>query len=297
MPLSDALRQHYLSFSTYTYPGPYIDYIESEIPDDPRKFGPLLRRNIIHRVTLKNGNTGSNADLRYGDMRNVPWWRQAEDDVLVTTAAMISELFRRDHRGLVLDRKEADRLVVTCRYVAVLTAAILKSKGIPARVRSGFESYAVPTPRVSCDHWITQYWSDVADRWFSIDVDCCLEDLDFDPFDLPKDKFEFAADSWLRVRGGSVDLARFYNGGGYTGLVILAWELLYDFHSLMNSEIYYLHTPAQLRIENFDKISKRQLSELDRLAELMLDPDQNYGALESIWQSDRELRLLTGGLL
>lgn len=297
MTLSAALRKHHLSFSTYTFPGPYNEYLKTVVPDDVREFGPLLRRNIIHRVTLKNGNTGSNSDLRYGDMRNVPWWRQAEDDVLVTSAAMLSELFRRDGRVLTSDRKEADRLVVTCRYVALLTAAILKSKGLPARVRSGFESYAVPEPGVSCDHWITQYWCESNDRWISVDVDCCLEDLDFDPFDIPYGKFEFAADCWLGVRDGSVDIARFQNGGGFTGLIILGWELLYDFHCLMNCEIYYLHTPAHLRFQAFEKISEEQLAELDNLARLMLAPDDNFVALQQIWGSSKQLRLLTGGLL
>lgn len=297
MTLDPDLLRHFNSFSTYTFPGPYQDYLKSELPNDVREFGPLLRRNIIHRVTLKNGNTGSNADLRYGDMREIPWWRQPEDDILVTSAAMLSELFRRNDKGLIPDRKETDRLIVTCRYVAALTATIFKSKGIPARVRSGFESYAAPTPGLSCDHWIVQYWSDYANRWVNVDVDCCLEDLLFDPFDIPDGQFELAAECWTGVRNGSIDLSRFHNGGGFTGLIILAWELIYDFHCLMNSEIYYLHTPSHLRFQTFEKISAEQLSELDHLANLMLTPDENFTELLKIWMSNRQLRLLTGGLL
>src|SRR5262249_41608774 len=139
----------------------------------------------IHRVVLKNGNTGSNADCRYGDMTKVPWWRQPEDDYLPTTSAMLAELFRRDERGFVHDRSEENKLILTCRFVAILMASILKSKGRPARVRSNFDPNTSPKPGTSCDHWITQYWDDVQKRWITIDVDCCLEALRFDPFDAP----------------------------------------------------------------------------------------------------------------
>lgn len=103
----------------------------------------LVRKQIIHRVTLKNGNTGSNEGLKYGDMTKVPWYRQPEDDILVTVAAMLAELYRRDERGFVIDRAEEDKLVLTCRFIAILMASILKSKNIPARVRSGFTPYFV----------------------------------------------------------------------------------------------------------------------------------------------------------
>lgn len=69
------------------------------------------------------------------------WWRQPEDDILVTVSAMLSELYRRDSRGFILDREPKDKLVLTCRFVAIMMATILKSKGIPARVRSGNTSY------------------------------------------------------------------------------------------------------------------------------------------------------------
>ena len=127
--MNEEVKNHFLAFSTYTFAGAYQAYLRDQLPSDIREFGPLIRKNIIHRVTLKNGNTGSNSDLRYGDMNNVPWWRQPEDDVLTTTGAMLSELFRRDSKGFVLVRHESARLIVTCRFVAILTASVFKSKG------------------------------------------------------------------------------------------------------------------------------------------------------------------------
>src|SRR3972149_574370 len=138
--MENKILDHYLEFSIYTNPGLYKKELR-KLPKDVRKIGDLVRRQIIHKTTLARGNTGTNADKRFGDMEKVPWYRQPEDDILVTASAMLAELYRRDRRGFVKDRKEEDKLVLTCRFVAILMASMLKSKGIPARLRSGNASY------------------------------------------------------------------------------------------------------------------------------------------------------------
>ena len=76
------ILDHYLKFSLFTDPGCYKSLLK-KIPDDIRKIGSLIRKQIIHRVTLRYGNTGSNEDFRYGDMDKIPWWRlRCEDDIL-----------------------------------------------------------------------------------------------------------------------------------------------------------------------------------------------------------------------
>lgn len=301
MKLEPKLKEHYLSFSTFTYPGLYRQKLINDLPDDIREIGLLIRKNFIHRTTLAAGNIGNNSDLRFGDMTKVPWWRQPEDDNLPTAAAMLAELYRRDERGLVPDRAVENKLVLTCRFVAILLAAILKSKGIPARVRSGNASYFPPHykfGKVSWDHWINQYWSDEQDRWVIIDVDGSLslaEDLD--PYDLPVGAFDFPGKAWLDVRAGKVDPDYFYNAGGERGAIVVAWSLFYDFHSLMNNEIIYLHGPEMVKMRSFPKLTQKQLEAIDELAELMLDPDANFDRLKHIWETKKESRLLSGALL
>lgn len=295
--MNSKISAHFLSFSTFTNPGLYGEKLASDLPDDIREIGHLIRRQIIHRVTLANGNTGSNADLRYGDMTKVPWWRQPEDDNLPTASAMLAELYRRDSRGFTVDRSEENKLIVTCRFVAILTASILKAKGKAARVRSGFTPYAAPEPGMSCDHWITQYWNDTQQRWITIDVDCCFEKLEFDPFDMPFEVFDWSADAWLNSRSGKMPQERFQNAGGFSGLMPVSWELFYDFHCLMNNEIIYLHSPDHVGIEKFKNLSENELSKIDQLAILMQDPDQNFDRLLNIWENQRDVRLLSGALL
>ncbi len=299
--MSSKILDFYLQFSQYTDPGPYKKLLQRSLPNNVREIGLLVRKQLIHRMTLKNGNTGSNKDLRYGDMTKVPWYRQPEDDVFITTSSMLAELFRRDRRGLTLDRSAENKLVLTCRFTAILMASLLKLKGIPARVRSGFSPYfeveGLPGGK-SDDHWINQYWDKKESRWVTIDVDGSLEDyLKFDPYDIPPGTFDFSPDAWLAVRGGKIDGQHFYNAGGTGGLIAIAWELFYDFHCLMSDEIIYHHTPEITHFRKFDKLSGKQLKEIDILAQFMLDPDKNFDALQNIWETKKEFRLVKGGLI
>ncbi len=298
--IDQKLLEHYLSFSTYTYPGLYEKILKSDLPTDIRAIGDLVRRQLIHRTTLEWGNVGTNADQKFGDMTKVQWWRQPEDDVLITAAAILAELYRRDKRGFIKERKEEDKLILTCRYVTILIASILKSKGIPCRVRAGHAPYLNmgTLGNVSTDHWINQYWNVKEKRWVTIDVDgsWSLHDR-FDPYDLPKRKFDFPADAWLNVRAGKDKASRFWNSGGTGGQVVLLWSLFYDFHCLMNNEVPYIHVPEIAFEKNFQKLSETELKEIDDLARLMQNPDEKFPMLKKIWETNKKFRLLKGGLL
>ncbi|MGD9639108.1 MAG: transglutaminase domain-containing protein [Alphaproteobacteria bacterium] len=297
--MQPSILDHYLNFSLFTYPGLYCEKLKKDLPNSIEEIGLLVRKQCIHRATLRNGNTGTNKDLRYGDMNKVPWFRQPEDDNLPSASAMISELYRRDEKGFTLNRKEENKIIVTCRFVAILTASILKSKGIPTRVRSGFAPYFMPNKlNKSFDHWINQYWSYQEKRWITIDVDGSLEDyISFNPYDIPDGVFDFAADAWIKSRNQEVSPERFFNAGNFEGLMPIAWELFYDFHSLMNSEIIYLHVPPMVNCENFPKISEMDLHKIDKLAEMMQKPDENFDELKKMWNTTKEFRILSGALL
>jgi len=300
--MNDKIKKHYLDFSTYTFPGLYQEKLKNDLPDDIREIGLLVRKNFIHRTTLSAGNTGTNADLKFGDMTKVPWWRQPEDDILVTTGAMLAELYRRDERGFVNDREVKNKLVLTCRFVAIMIASILKSKGIPARVRSGNAPYfdMGELGNVSTDHWINQYWSEQENRWITIDVDGSLSLKEkFDPYDIPNGKFDFPADAWLGIRAGKLDPKNFHNAKPENGAIVVLWSLFYDFHSLMNDEIIYIYGPAggYGGDEKFNKLTKEELEKIDNLARLMQKPDENFDELVKVWESEKDFRLLVGGLL
>lgn len=292
--MNSYLLNHYCQFGTFTNSGAYKEYLR-KLPDNVQKIGELVGHQIIHRVTLKDGNTRDNRDLRYGDMKEYPWYRlRCEDDVLPTAVSMIAELFRLDNRGFVPDRKVEHKLVVTCRFVAVLMASILKSKGIPCRVRSGFAPYFYRNQ--SWDHWINQYWSEKEQRWITFDADGFFDHLSFDQYDIPPDEFDWAASGWLGIRQGREEAEKFYNAGGYHGLMPVLWAVFYDFHSLMNNEILYLQSPSYIS-NKFETLTEEDFQEIDQLAQLMLNPDGNFDELLDIWHNKKKFRILNGPLI
>ncbi len=289
------LLHHYTQYGMFTNPGLYESYLQS-LPDDIEEIGKLIRWSLIHRTTLEWENGGTNTDLKFGDMKQVPWYRQAEDDNLVTTAAMLAELFRRDKRGFTMEMKVENKLILTCRFAAILMASILKSKGIPARVRSGFAGYW-DGAEVSSDHWITQYWNKKEKRWVTIDVDGSFHEVGFNLYDIPDGKFDYSADAWIGVRNGTIDGTHFWNAGGYEGLTAISLELFYDYHCLMNNEIIYLHHPSFINVQKFGKTGENWLKEIDALAALMQNPDENFDTLQKMWDEKKDFRIMKGGLL
>ena len=290
------IKNHYLATGPYTYPGIYNTYFVS-LPDDIPSLGYLICSQVIHRVTLKQGNTNANKDLLYGDMNLFPWHRmRCEDDIFLTAVSMTAELFRLDNRGFTIDRKTEHKLVVTCRYVSVLMSAILKAKGIPCRSRSGFAPYF--DENESGDHWINQYWDNHRGQWITFDADGFFskEELGFDQYDIPTNKFDWAADTWLAIRQGKVNGDRFVYAGGLKALKAAVRAVFYDFHSLMNNEISYKFQPAYID-EKFDMLTERELCKIDELCELMRNPDENFKALNELWNTCKKFRILNSPLV
>lgn len=296
--MNPTLKNHYLQTGPFTYAGPYKEYFQS-LPDDPRELGNLISHQIIHRVTLREGNANANADLRYGDMNEYPWYRsRCEDDMFLTAPAIAAELFRLDPWGFVPDRRVENKLVLTCRYVSVLVSAIYKAKGIPCRSRAGFAPYF--QPGVSMDHWINQVWNEKENRWQTMDADGFYDEaaMGLNQYDMKEEQFDWAAQAWLDIRGGKTDGRQFLyaDGLGTCSLKAVIRYLFYDFHALMNHEISYVFQPCYVD-GKFDSLTEKDFKELDELAKLLLSPDENFKALRNLWETNRKFRVLNSPLV
>lgn len=299
--MTEAMKRHYLEFGEFTYPGLYAEYFRS-LPDDPRELGDLISHQIIHRVTLAEGNKNANFDLRYGDLNRWPWYRSpCEDDIYLTAPAMAAGLFRMDGRGFVPDRAVEHKLVLTCRFVSVLVSSIYKAKGVPCRSRAGFAPYFQPGK--SLDHWINQVWSSGENRWTTFDADGFYEGLPVPvaQYDMRPEEFDWAAQAWLDIRQGRINGEKFLyaDGLGTNKLRAVGRYLVYDFHALMNHEISYVFQPRFMVDFLFhgEPLAKEELALLDGLAELLLDPDENFEKLCALWESERRLRELSSPLV
>lgn len=290
------ILEFYKKTSLYTDLGLYKDFAK-KLTNDINEICILQRMQIIHPFAFYDSNIRKQKECFWGDMTNVPITRlQYEDDLFPTALSMISELLRKDN-NYSKNRKAEDKIFVTCRGQAILLASILKAKGYSARVRSGFATY-IKDDGVNYDHWITEYYDNDKNRWVLVDADehCFIDEFDLN--DMPRDKFIFGAQAYLGMRKGKYKTEEIYYASdpvATLGLKASIRGLFYDFHSLMNDEIIFLHMPKYIEDKDFI-LSEEEYKELDNLAELLLNPDENFDKLLEIWNINTKFRIMYGAL-
>lgn len=301
--MREEILDFYLKTSVYTNYYPFEEYYKT-LPNNIKELAKLLHHQVIHRSELVRSYLGDASkydnELELKKLKEeYPWYRnRCDDDILMTAPAITAELFRQDPRGFTMGREVKDRVVITCRYVSVLLASILKAKGIPARCRSGYADYFLrDRGNVYYDHWIVQYYDRKENRWVNVDADNDYK-VDFNQCDFPDKEFKWIAKVWLDVRSGKDDFKKYIHGSRFNGLDNLAYALFFDFHALMNDEISYLFFPTSIDSKDeFFNLSEEELKKIDHLSELMLDPDKNFDELKYLFRNDKWLRAINSPLL
>src|ERR1700733_10804496 len=116
---------------------------------------------------------------------------------------MLERIVAEDSRPLTVAREPAGRLTGDCRHFTVLTVAMLRAQGTPARARCGFGGY-FGTGWFE-DHWVCEYWHVGHQRWQLLDaqvdgVQLGWFPIDFDLTDVPRDQFLVGGEAWRRIR-------------------------------------------------------------------------------------------------
>ncbi|MEV7339330.1 transglutaminase-like domain-containing protein [Streptomyces sp. NPDC093544] len=188
----------HLTQSVFSDPG---DLDTGDLPRDPGQLARLVRQLILHR------SEGWRFD------HAIPEERLHED----AEARYVTELLRilRERRDAPLTRPRApeERFVGTCRDFSLLLCSLLRATGTPARIRGGFATYFVEGFHE--DHWVTEYLLRDG-SWRLVDAQVLHDsyDLDFDPLDVPRDRFLIAGEAWRACRTGEADVRTF----GFSGL-------------------------------------------------------------------------------
>jgi hypothetical protein len=200
-----------------------------------------------------------------------------------------------DPRPLVNFRSMDKRLLGNCRDHSLLLAALLRHQGIPARTRCGFATYFMPDHFE--DHWVTEYWNQEQDRWVLVDaqldmIQCKVLGIDFDPLDVPRDRFIVAGKAWQMCRSGKQDPDKFGNCDMH-GLGLVRGNLVRDVAALNKMELLPWDCWGVILNEQLDHPD--DLCMLDELATLTAVDQPNIAAIRARYESDP--RLHVGGNL
>ena len=257
------------SFSRYTDPGEYARYFAS-IPDSISDVCRLIKSQLIHPAARERFKG------------QLPEDRTDEDRRFITVVDMLEALLERNASGLTEERPPSDRLIVSCRFHALLLASIMKYKAVPCRVRAGFASYLVNGKFI--DHWICEVWDQLLARWRLVDADIWMSlevlGVDFDPADVPRDKFVTAGSAWLAGRDSVID-PELYGIRDWWGMYYIRDQMSHDVECLRNNERTYTDLPV-VSTKPYDGMSLHELGEIDRTAEMLSSPDRNFRRILNI---------------
>lgn len=192
---------------------------------------------------------------------------------------------RQDGRPVATARPAGERVVGVCRHFTLLHVAMLRRQGVAARARCGFGAYFEKGKFL--DHWVTEYWNEAETRWILVDAQLDerqreLFTVDFDPLDVPRDRFLVAGDAWRLCRGGKADPGGFGILDMY-GLWFIASNVIRDVAALNNHEMLPWDVWGAMKQSDCEL----DLPFIDRLAELSHAPDRHFGELRAAYRDER----------
>jgi hypothetical protein len=280
----DAARQDMVDFykrpAAMTSGGEYAAMLAG-LPNDD---GALVR--IVQGLALHEYMASA-----YGV--TIPEQRRSESHIR-RIDRMLDRLLAEDARPLTVARTPEKRLVGVCHHFMLLLVAMLRAKGIPARGRCGFATYF--NPGYFEDHVVCEYWNAADARWIRLEPQSDevwrkMLKIDFDPLDVPPDRFLIAADAWVRCRARDADPSKFgIFKGDLRGLWFIAGSLVHDVAALNKMEMLQWDVWGAMPRPD-EPLQDDQLAFFDRLAALTRAPDSSFAELRNLYEQDDRLRL------
>ncbi len=221
------LLSYYAEPSPFTGIGRFIEEVEA-VGADAGDISKFVQGLLIHNAL------SSIYDVTFPEERTVEMQLHGVD-------ALFERAKKLNPSRLAEVRTPSQRVVVVCRHFATIFVAVMRSKGIPARVRCGFANYFEPGKHL--DHWVAEYWDQEIGRWVLVDaqVDDIQRrhfDIRLDTLDLPRDRFLVAGDAWKACRQGEVEANTFgVSGTENWGLIEVFGNVFQDLAALRKIEL------------------------------------------------------------
>jgi len=245
---------------------------------DPRQVAATVQNLLLHPVAANK--------------RKVPLPDEVKDDPPARTVRrLLSRLLVRDGRPLSRPREPTARCFGTCRDHALLACSLFREQCVPARLRVGFATYLEPD--FLEDHWVCEYWR--AGSWRLLDAEIDLPSaaglgIDFDPTDVPADRFLRSGEAWRRVAAGELPAARLgVSSSGIAGAWFAAGSVFRDMAVLTGRE-ELLPWDYWGQASNFcanGKVPDTWLPAIDELAALTISADVDLDILLRVY-ADRD---------
>jgi hypothetical protein len=273
-------QQYYATHSPMTHPGQYA-YLFDDLPDDIEALCQIVRGVYLHYMG------GSLTSYK------IPKKRMSEVD-LRSIEAILAQIIALDNRPLTAERPPQKRFVGCCRDSALLLCAMLRHKGIPARIHVGFATYfRVFGEGFHTGHVVTEYWDDAAAHWKLVDPEQSdkhikVNQIDFDVHDVPRDRFLVAGKAWQLCRDHQADAETF--GAAPDDFFRGWWALRHRiFHELayLNKTELLLWDSWNWMEYNFQP-SHADLARLDQVAALTLRDDLDE--VQAFYAADERFR-------
>ena len=198
----------------------------SKVPDDIAGICKFVQGNLIHSYWLEHYDVEADPLNKLTEMQT----RHAKDLVSLAMfkSAEPSHTFKKPNH----------RVISICRDFSLLVCAILRAKGVPARLRSGFATYLEQNHFE--DHWVCEYWN--GQGWVLVDaqldgVHQRILKFEFDPCDVPSSQFLVAGQAWKFARENSVPAEKF-GFADFKGLAFIKASLIRDLFALSKYEMH-----------------------------------------------------------
>ncbi|MBK9970530.1 MAG: transglutaminase domain-containing protein [Acidimicrobiaceae bacterium] len=235
-------------------------------------------------------------DLAAKDLYGVELTATQAGAVHERDAAALLELARTiDPRPLDQPRNPGERIGGRCNTYTLLTVALLRAAGVPARSRCGFGAYFVQG--FYEDHWVAEYWDPEERRWTMVDAqldDTWQRTIGMNasiPATVGPEQFLTAGHAWQAWRAGQLDADRC----GLTsidehGAFWIAGNLRLDLAALNKVEMLPWDVWG-LGWEPPEQPTSEMLASFDAIAALTIDPDHGLDDLLDRYESDPSFRM------
>jgi hypothetical protein len=206
-------------------------------------------------------------------------------------AGILDRVLALDAAPLSKPRPPEKRFVGNCRHFTVLTCALLRARGVPARARCGFGAWFGGSNFT--DHWVCEVWDEARSAWRLVDAQLDAPqreffEIAFDPLDVPRTQFIVGGDAWQRCRTGGVD-PQLFGVMDLRGLWFVRGNVVRDLAAFAKREL--LPWDGWGLMADRHESDAAELSLLDRAAELTLAGDERHAERLALQSSEPALRV------